>query len=301
MYCKNCGRRLEEDENFCKNCGEAQNSKVPIVGTATPLPNINAERAVEIGSLAASVLTVILLFVNWVDITYLSWYGEKSKFSALGLYFGIKSLGENTIIDYGSVEYTSLKFIFLLLSLAAVVSTVLLVVATVKMFSGIKTPELIRKKYGSDFFNNDSRTSFLWGMSIAGIMAVVFLISIEVFNESLFGEEIFNTSKIPIIVLILSLVFVIGVPVLRNKTESYRYLLSKASADTQKYTAVCSKCGKEYDGSVYSCPNCGKIKDENTVLKPRSISALAGAKRSCSNCGYKYDAGMKSCPSCGKR
>lgn len=210
MYCKNCGRRLEEDENFCKNCGEAQNSKVPIVGTATPLPNINAERAVEIGSLAASVLTVILLFVNWVDITYLSWYGEKSKFSALGLYFGIKSLGENTIIDYGSVEFILLKYISAAISVTAVVTTIILVVVATKLIISLRNVDVQREKQFESFAESKVKRGFVTAMVMAAMAAGVFLIMISALNERILGKTVFEIEWTSVATLILSLVFAIG-------------------------------------------------------------------------------------------
>ncbi len=226
MFCKNCGRRLDEDEKFCKNCGLAQSIEAdrPMTSTVAPqvtqqapqrtpvvtVPTMSTENVVVIGSLAASVLTIILLLVNWVDITYLTWYGEKSKFSALSLYFGIKSLGENTIIDYESGEFILLKYLSAAISMTAVVTVIILVVVATELIIRLRKVSVQREKQFELFAESKVKKRFVASMVMTALTAGVFLIMISALNEKILGKTLFEIEWTSIATLILSLVFAVG-------------------------------------------------------------------------------------------
>lgn len=46
MYCKNCGKQLEDDVKFCPECGTSTNSKTPAASPTSPQsqPNVIQEQ-----------------------------------------------------------------------------------------------------------------------------------------------------------------------------------------------------------------------------------------------------------------
>lgn len=94
MYCKNCGKKLKENEEYCSNCGQGKNEPVTktVSASNTKVKNKNASLSVGfgIGCIVASFfISVLCIPFGIVSIVYFMKAKKEGETNPVGLMLSI--------------------------------------------------------------------------------------------------------------------------------------------------------------------------------------------------------------------
>jgi ribosomal protein L37E len=275
MYCRNCGKHLEEQDKFCVECGtgvsgQIGNAAQPSADTGASNSYV-AREGINSGKLTtillclgSAALTVILFASPWISVPVLSGFNglfgtrTKSEFTIFEIYsFASKA---NSLIDID--ETAGLKAIALLILLMSIAAVICYLIFCYK---------LIRDFENSTGFGKAAYILFI-------IVSLALYLLIYIVNKKVnsgFDDIAINAlmaTDSSFIVLLTGIIglfkFIKGINTVSYEYGNYEHdydnnLLSSGqsmnskSAHKQIKLVECEKCGEEYFSSRSYCPKCG--------------------------------------------
>ena len=121
MYCKKCGKELNNDERYCPICGTEQDSQVTLNGDPFDMPpQVEEKKPLRVWSIFSTIgkiLGIVSLVVSWIP------FGVGLELGIMGGIFGIvfSCLGRKAQTDASRHNFK----IGLILSIVAIVVSII--------------------------------------------------------------------------------------------------------------------------------------------------------------------------------
>ena len=203
MHCQKCGQQLPENSTFCAYCGAKQQQETIDVKPREADTQMNARtesitQAQMFTSVAASVVCIVLLFLKWVNIPIVGYFGGESRLSVFGVYKYIADIFR--LMGSYARDNTIHVVAFLLVSIA-VISMILYAVTIILTVQG----------------SRKSRMTGAWAMALLLLVFAVLQFSTIVINNELgdysyvYIDSVISLTEVAYIaavVVLLSLSFV---------------------------------------------------------------------------------------------
>lgn len=251
MFCKNCGKEIDEKSKYCQNCGTPVNSS-PAVNINVVRNEVSSKNILHYAAIISCILVLILSLTKWLELK--CWY-ISGDYSAFGFRSVIKTLS-----DFGDM------------GLLTIFSVVLIVCCV--LILGLNAYYLVRLFSASSYSeNNDHVVCGYNVMMITGIVYIcLFLFTIILSTPDQYGVfELTVNTKLYVIVAITVANRFFLLPKYneilyyedkyKKENESVNKAPSKARTAKQQGW-MCEFCDTLNEDNRVFCKNCNEYKSK---------------------------------------